>query len=261
MKKIYPYIFSVLFLPAVHAQTTLDNAVDFTVTDTDGNTWNLFDLLNGGQYVCLDFFFTSCPPCQETGPFFKQAFATYGCNAGDVFFLSLDYGDDNMDVADFESQYLGGSPGYPVSSGVEGGATAIAVDYDISAFPTYILIAPDGSIVEKDMWPITSADDFTAYFDAHGLQQKACATAVQNTTSSPVSLYPNPVSGILYAKSSCPIRDIKVATLDGIVIQEEIIAEKKNPGQIDISNLPQGMYFVTTTDDAGNISTGKIIKQ
>ncbi|GAB4313765.1 MAG: hypothetical protein Kow00127_04850 [Bacteroidales bacterium] len=41
------------------AQTTLTTAVDFTPTDTEGVEHNLFDILDGGQYVCIDFFFTS----------------------------------------------------------------------------------------------------------------------------------------------------------------------------------------------------------
>ena len=41
------------------AQTGLTEAVDFTVTDTDGHTWNLFDELAEGRYVLIDFFFTA----------------------------------------------------------------------------------------------------------------------------------------------------------------------------------------------------------
>jgi cytochrome oxidase Cu insertion factor (SCO1/SenC/PrrC family) len=41
------------------AQTTLTTAVDFTVTDTDGNTFNLFSTLASGKYVLIDFFYTT----------------------------------------------------------------------------------------------------------------------------------------------------------------------------------------------------------
>lgn len=41
------------------AQTNLTQAVDFTVTDTEGHTWNLFDELADGKYVLVDFFFTT----------------------------------------------------------------------------------------------------------------------------------------------------------------------------------------------------------
>ena len=42
-----------------YAQTPLTEAVDFTATDTEGNTWNLFDILDGGQYVVLDFWYST----------------------------------------------------------------------------------------------------------------------------------------------------------------------------------------------------------
>jgi hypothetical protein len=41
------------------SQTPLTQAVDFTATDVTGVERNLFELLDGGQYVCIDFFFTS----------------------------------------------------------------------------------------------------------------------------------------------------------------------------------------------------------
>ena len=40
------------------AQVSLTQAVDFTATDTEGNTWNLFDVLDGGKYVVMDFWHT-----------------------------------------------------------------------------------------------------------------------------------------------------------------------------------------------------------
>jgi len=50
-----------LFLASTFAfsQTPLTTAVDFTATDIFGVEHNLFDILDGGQYVCIDFFFTT----------------------------------------------------------------------------------------------------------------------------------------------------------------------------------------------------------
>jgi hypothetical protein len=41
------------------SQTPLTEAVDFTATDVQGVEHNLFEILEGGQYVCIDFFFVS----------------------------------------------------------------------------------------------------------------------------------------------------------------------------------------------------------
>jgi hypothetical protein len=41
------------------SQTPLSVAVDFTATDTHGIERNLFEILDGGQHVVIDFFFVN----------------------------------------------------------------------------------------------------------------------------------------------------------------------------------------------------------
>ncbi len=38
-----------------YGQTSLSQAVDFSVTDAQGNAQNLFSYLNAGKYVLLEF--------------------------------------------------------------------------------------------------------------------------------------------------------------------------------------------------------------
>lgn len=57
MKKLLLTLALGFMLLFMSAQTPLTTAVDFTATDTHGNTINLFNILNGGQYVFIDFFF------------------------------------------------------------------------------------------------------------------------------------------------------------------------------------------------------------
>ena len=59
MKKLFTGIIALVFALSVHGQTNLTNAIDFTVTDLDGITHNLFDYLNDGKFVVLDFVFVS----------------------------------------------------------------------------------------------------------------------------------------------------------------------------------------------------------
>jgi hypothetical protein len=64
---------------------------------------------------------------------------------------------------------------FPSISGVEGGGTAINNTYQIPAYPTYILIAPDGSIVEQDIWPVSNASMFITPIESYGVQANPCA--------------------------------------------------------------------------------------
>ena len=90
MKKIITLV-SIVFLSAQIsvAQTSLTTAVDFTATDADGNTFNLFNTLASGKYVVLDFMFTLCGPCQQCAPKLYGAFTNYGCNSAQVIFVSI----------------------------------------------------------------------------------------------------------------------------------------------------------------------------
>jgi len=59
MKKIL--LISIMFIAVLtmSAQTTLDTAVNFTVKDTYGNNHELFDILDEGKIVVIDFFSTA----------------------------------------------------------------------------------------------------------------------------------------------------------------------------------------------------------
>jgi len=59
MKKITLILGFLIVTTFGYAQTGLTEAVDFTATDVQGVEQNLFSILDGGQYVCIDFFFTN----------------------------------------------------------------------------------------------------------------------------------------------------------------------------------------------------------
>jgi len=59
MKK-FTVIAALLFVATfAFSQTPLTEAVDFTGTDIYGEEFNLFEKLDEGQYVCIDFFTTT----------------------------------------------------------------------------------------------------------------------------------------------------------------------------------------------------------
>jgi len=59
MKKILLALVMLVFVFALSAQTLLDTALNFTVKDTYGNTIELFDILDEGKMVVIDFFSTT----------------------------------------------------------------------------------------------------------------------------------------------------------------------------------------------------------
>lgn len=254
MKKLYVLIIALMMSFSVgKAQTTLTTAVDFTVTDLDGNSHNLFSILAAGKYVCLDFFFTTCGPCQATCPYYKTTFQNYGCNTQDVYFMSIDQGNTTAQCQAYETTYLGGPPGYPTISGNDGGGNAVVTAYGISAFPTYILIAPSHTIIETDMWPISSAADFDTFFASHSLAHKACLSGIEeDNISANISVFPNPAvnSITIEASNSEKVQAVKVFDVLGKQLMN-ISANGDERMELNISEFDKGMYYMEIVTENG----------
>lgn len=257
MNKRYTLIITaVLFFLSfgVKAQTNLTQAVDFTVTDVNGNVYNLFDILSNGQHVCIDFFFDTCGPCQATSPHFKQTYQNFGCNDEDIFFIAIDVGDSDAEVIAYENTFLGGAPGYPSVSGLNGGGNAVNTTYGIGAYPTYILIRPDQTIIEQDMWPIANATTFTGFFANHNLLPVPCSTVGINDpqVSSNVTIYPNPAHDHLFIKADQPVIRYRLYNVIGGLVGEETNAADKNSfNQVDLTSLQKGIYVIELEFEKG----------
>ena len=124
----------------------ITQAVDFIATDIHGNTHHLFDYLDDGKFVVLDFFFTTCGPCIESVPILNYSYIEYGCNNADVIFLGINYFNTDIEVVNYENNH--GSL-IPAISGVEGGGEAIVTNYDVHTFPTIIIIDPSRNIINQ----------------------------------------------------------------------------------------------------------------
>ena len=152
------------------AQCPLTQAVDFTATDCHGTEVHLFDILDGGQAVLIDFFFANCGPCQQATPKVVESYYAMGCNMHDVFYMEISDRDSDAVCQTWCQNY---GVEYPTIGGTAGGA-GICNTYQISAFPTVILIMPDRSIVIQDLWPINNAQTIISALEQHGLQQHDC---------------------------------------------------------------------------------------
>ena len=182
MKKLYTILLLSLSLVSLNAQTSLTTAVDFTVTDVHGNTHNLFTYLDNGKHVIVDFFFTTCGPCISSVPTMNTAFTNYGCNSGEVIFIAIDDGDSDAEVLQYENDYGGLLPSV---SGIDGGGNAVNSAYGISAYPTVILIAPDRTILEQDIYPVSN---ITTALPNAGLTIAVCDTGGGATIISELTL-------------------------------------------------------------------------
>ncbi len=266
MKKIYIIILWAFISVNIKAQCPLTTAVDFTATDIHGQSHNLFSYLNAGKYVLIDFFYTTCGPCQQTAPKIQGAYEHFGCNSSNVIFLSIDRGDNNTQVSQFDDTY---GIHCPSISGVEGGGTAINTTYGITAFPTVILIAPDKTIIEQDIWPIADAAYLIGVITGRGGIPATCLSGLnENNESEHTSLlkiYPNPAKDFtsltlkLLKKSKIKIQIFNILGEKVANLPISILDKGNHSIQLPINQLNNGSYFIQIIDENQIIATKKLM--
>jgi peroxiredoxin len=121
-------------------------APDFSVTDTEGVTWNLHDQLAQGKTVVLDFFYVDCVPCQGQSPEVAIMYDEYLAAGADLLVLGISNRDDDVEVEQFDLTY---NITYP-TAGTEGGGDTITELYQswfqFFGWPSYGVVCPDTTI-------------------------------------------------------------------------------------------------------------------
>lgn len=213
MKKILLLLIALTLGFGLKAQCPYTTAIDFTATDIHGTEVHLFDILDGGQAVLIDFFFTTCGPCQQACPKIVEAYSAMGCNMHDVFFMEVDTGDSDATCLNWVNNY---GVEYPTISGT-GGGTNICNQYGIDYYPTVILIMPDHSIVIQDLYPIPNAQTVITQLENHGLQQHDCIPAYEETLTFDVdTLWFNNGDNVIYINNNTaePVVHLNKITID-----------------------------------------------
>ena len=114
-------------------------APDFTVIDANGSEVSLGSLF--GQPIVLNFWASTCGPCQKEMPDFQAAYEKHG---SEVRFVMVNLTSFKGESVDHAKEYLAQN-GYtlPVYFDVDDSAMA---SYGITSIPRTFLIGPDGNI-------------------------------------------------------------------------------------------------------------------
>ncbi|MCC7520129.1 MAG: T9SS type A sorting domain-containing protein [Flavobacteriaceae bacterium] len=261
MKKVW-FIGLFFFLSHSHAQveaydlgTVVNN---FTATDTEGNTFDLYEQCNAGKYVFIKFYLSTCSYCQYITPFFNELYEKYGCNSGDLTCISVNGFTNNAGVVSFEDSYSGGFS-HPTSISTDGGSVNIINRFNPNSYPTVCIIAPDRTIVNLNIWPISGLEDLENAFPVgFNPNQQACALNQEDWQNSDEWFITNPIRNqVLHINSKNEeMLKIQIFNLQGSIVQEyETMTNLDSP-----INLNSGIYFLQIQSET-KINLRQIIVQ
>lgn len=138
MKQIFTFLIIATFFSSALAQ----QVPDFTITDTDGNSYHLYEELEKGKTIIIDFFGLQCGSCQTDMGALEQFWQDNGAENGDVWIWAIEsLGGTDQEVASFVSINGGTFPSFRNTE-----EDSLLQLFDVDIIPSYFVICPNGFV-------------------------------------------------------------------------------------------------------------------
>ena len=132
---------------------TKAQAPNFTQTDIYGNTYNLYDQLNLGKVVLIDFYSVGWPTCMTNAAPLDTIYQDY---QPQLFMYGIEsYDGDSAAIEQFKLDY--GPISYPMFSTIDN--DSILGLYNVYGTPRYYVVCPDSSYRSVNLNDITDMID------------------------------------------------------------------------------------------------------
>ena len=130
---------------------------DFKFTTTDGKVFQLSEVLKEKKAVLINFWYSTCGPCVNEFPYMQSAYEKY---QDDIAIIALNnYPSDTLqDVKDFKES-MG------LTFDVAKDYTSLGSAFNITGYPTSIMVDRYGTICLIEVGGLTSEKPFVAVFD------------------------------------------------------------------------------------------------
>lgn len=257
-------LFLLLFIN-LNLSYSQENALDFTLVDTKGKEWNLYNELGKRKTVILDFFYADCKPCQKWAPAIDSMFFDYGSNTENVIVLGISDRDDNPTIDTFKKNY---DANYP-AGGTEGGGFEITDLYQsyftFLGWPLYAVVCQDTGMT----WDIGSLTP--------GVPE--IRDVIDSCLNLPVGIfnqkfeiekfkisgiYPVPTKGNINIKIDTKVTEklqIEIFDIYGQYLKSLYKEELSNSSIINLSleGLQNGLYYLRISNSKGSFYNIKIV--
>lgn len=247
------FLLIIFNITELKGQVPLTTAIDFTVKDLNSNTHHLYEYLDAGKIVVIDFFTTSCGPCQTYAAQISDAYDYFGCNQGNVIFLGINWGSDNHEVRIFDSIW---NARYPSVSGLQGGGNRVVDSFQVQSYPTVIVITPDKNIATNYIWPPAYDSIVNRVTLAGGVEAPCTVSAVTQSSMQAIHLQTTNHS-LHFTFRETDNYTVTVYTIDGKNLISYTISG--TPTHIIQHNLKKGIYFAVVQSKKGKSQTLKFI--
>ena len=245
MKKLFLLIFPFLLAQGLMAQTLLIEAENFHVKTIDGVPIWLFPILDDEeQIVVIDFFSTTCGPCEDYADDFQRSYEAFGSNTGNVYHMGINWGNDNQGVREFDSIF---GLTFPSVSGTQGAGNIVFNQYQVQSYPTVIVINTAHEITDQYVWVPSEENIEEAIIAAGGI---LVGTDENENIDFEFSFYPNPLSDRGTIRVSLPEAANVEFAIYNILGKQVVSGEQKflQAGNytvpVTVSQLGNGFYFI-----------------
>ncbi len=207
-----------------------DVMYDFSVVTPAGETVTLSEMLKEKDMVLLNFWYTTCTYCVAEFPFMEQAYQTYSDKVG---IIALNPFDQEAAIQGFQAD-MGLT--FPMVSC----QSAWAATFNVSGYPTSIVVDRYGVICLIEAGGITSLRPFTSMFEhftGDDYEQKVFANGLADLVTNVKPTYEMPAEEEL--KTALNTGDMEVtfrAEADDEYCWPFVVAEKNGEACIKASN-------------------------
>lgn len=262
MKRKFILLAFVFFILTTASAQIVDGnpAKNFSMKDLDGNTHKLFDYLDDGKVVVIDFFAVWCQPCwsYHNSGAFKTAWNNWGpqggsdqlmlfaieCDEGTIAQINGAPGTESSSWGDFVT----GTP-YPIIATIPPNSASIGYYYNVQYLPTVQLVCPDKKGYGFSSAP--SANTIKSRVKSLcGIELNAPSSIEDEySLKNLVSIYPNPIIDFFNIEIVAPETGNLIVTildLTGKVISSENLGTiEKGLHNLPMNNdLSSGLYFI-----------------